>query len=109
MRRTPLESIRAYCVACVGSPYQVDQCGGANLLNSSLIRGHICQFFQFRKGKGRPKLRIMRNFCLDCMGGSCSLVRKCPSEQCPIWPYRMGKNPKRAGIGGIGFKKLCVS
>jgi hypothetical protein len=28
-------------------------------------------------------------------------VRLCPSENCPLYPYRMGHNPNRKGIGGF--------
>jgi len=46
----------------------------------------------------RP-LRAMRLFCLDCCGGSVKEVRHCTANRgetpCTIWPYRMGKRPKR--------------
>jgi hypothetical protein len=27
-------------------------------------------------------------------------VWACPQKKCPLWRYRQGKNPGRAGIGG---------
>jgi hypothetical protein len=40
-------------------------------------------------------LRAIRANCIDCMGGQRSLVRDCGLRGCPLWPYRMGKNPFR--------------
>jgi len=44
-------------------------------------------------------LKSIRAKCLDCMCGQMQEVRLCPSESCPLWPYRMGHNPNRKGIG----------
>ena len=43
----------------------------------------------------RNPLKVMRSFCLDCMGGQPSMVKKCTSLGCNLWPYRMGTNPFR--------------
>lgn len=45
--------------------------------------------------KNTSPLRAIRLNCLDCMGGSGNEVKLCPSEQCPLYPYRFGKNPNR--------------
>jgi len=58
-----------------------------------------CYFFLYRMGRGRPSVKLIRRFCLECMGGSQLLVRNCSTGECPVWPFRMGKNPNRAGIG----------
>ena len=50
------------------------------------------------KNKLTP-LRAIRKNCLDCMGGNATEVRRCPMENCPLYPYRFGKNPSRKGIG----------
>lgn len=39
-------------------------------------------------------LRAIREKCLDCCGGQASEVRKCVSVACPLWPLRMGSQPK---------------
>jgi len=44
----------------------------------------------------RNLLHVIRDFCLDCMGGSPPEVRKCTSVGCDLWPYRLRKNPFRA-------------
>ena len=51
-------------------------------------------------------LKAIRAKCLDCSGRQPSEVRRCPIEDCPLFPYRLGRNPKRQGIGG---RKLVVS
>ena len=44
--------------------------------------------------------RAIRAMCKECCGGSLKAVRTCESTTCPLWPFRMGRNPNRAGIGG---------
>lgn len=38
-------------------------------------------------------LRAIRAKCLDCMCGSSNEVALCPSEDCPLFNFRYGKNP----------------
>lgn len=45
-------------------------------------------------------VKAHRARCLDCQGGSPSLVRKCEDRNCFSFPYRFGTNPNRKGIGG---------
>lgn len=50
---------------------------------------------------GSPSpLRSIRAKCLDCCGGNRAEVRRCRIEDCPLWQFRSGHNPGRAGIGG---------
>jgi hypothetical protein len=51
-------------------------------------------------------VRAIRAKCLDCAGGM-KEVRQCSNESCPLHPYRMGRNPNRAGIGGRQISKSC--
>lgn len=44
-------------------------------------------------------LRAIRAKCLDCTCYQPSEVRKCTMEDCPLHPFRFGKNPNREGIG----------
>ena len=44
-------------------------------------------------------VKAIRAKCLDCAGGK-KEVRLCQTGDCPLYPYRMGRNPSRAGIGG---------
>ena len=48
----------------------------------------------------RP-LKAIRAMCLLCCHGSKKAVRDCVSDDCPHHHLRMGKNPRRAGIGNL--------
>lgn len=41
---------------------------------------------------GRSK--AIRLKCLDCCCGQAAEVRKCPSVDCPLWRFRMGREIK---------------
>ena len=48
---------------------------------------------QYReRAKGNP-LRSIRAMCVECMGGQPYLVSDCAEGDCPLYDYRMGKNP----------------
>ena len=49
--------------------------------------------------KNNTPLKSIRKKCLECSGGSPKEVTECHITDCPLFPYRFGKNPKRAGIG----------
>lgn len=53
-------------------------------------------------------MKAIRAKCLDCCCGSSHEVRLCTAEKCPLYPYRFGKNPNRAGIGSrkVPFSSL---
>jgi len=40
-------------------------------------------------------LPAIRAKCLDCCGGMYSEVTLCTAKQCPLWAFRLGKNPFR--------------
>lgn len=40
-------------------------------------------------------VKVIREKCLDCCCGSIKEVALCTAERCPLWPWRMGKNPYR--------------
>lgn len=40
-------------------------------------------------------VKAIRDFCLDCMGGSRDEVVRCTSKDCKIYAFRLGKNPYR--------------
>jgi len=44
-------------------------------------------------------LKAIRLKCLDCVCDVPKEVRLCPATDCPLYPFRMGKNPNRVGIG----------
>jgi hypothetical protein len=45
-------------------------------------------------------LRAIREYCLECSNNSFVEVKNCPVRDCPLYLYRLGRNPKRSGIGG---------
>ena len=40
-------------------------------------------------------IRAIRAKCLDCTCQQPKEVRLCTVKECPLWPYRMGKRPKK--------------
>ncbi len=47
-------------------------------------------------------LKALRYHCLECVSWSAYEVKYCTSKLCALYPYRLGTNPERAGIGGKG-------
>ena len=43
--------------------------------------------------KRRSPLRAIRDKCMDCTADQPKEIGECPSANCPLWPFRMGKNP----------------
>jgi len=38
-------------------------------------------------------MKAIRAKCLDCSRGNANDVKDCPITACPLFPYRLGKNP----------------
>ncbi len=46
-------------------------------------------------------LRAIKKYCkMHCCAGDIPSWKECGDEECPLFIYRIGKNPKRKGIGG---------
>ena len=46
-------------------------------------------------------VKAIRSWCVKrCMAGQLKEVPLCDDKECPLYPYRMKKNPNRRGIGG---------
>ena len=43
--------------------------------------------------KNLTPVKAIRAKCLDCSNGSSNEVNLCPITRCPLYPYRLGKNP----------------
>ena len=41
----------------------------------------------------KSPVKAIRQFCLDCCGGSSADVKSCTSVNCALKPFRFGKNP----------------
>jgi hypothetical protein len=44
-------------------------------------------------------LKAIREKCIEC-AGSIKEVKLCQDVNCALFPYRLGRNPARKGIGG---------
>ena len=72
------------------STYQADE--------GELIGKHpsdVPSNFLSLKFRAQNPLKAIREKCLDCCCGSAAEVRKCVALDCPLWPFRMGRNPFR--------------
>ena len=99
---TPRKAIRKRCLDC--SAYQTKEVTDCAFTD--------CPLYEHRSGH-RPlasrwtPCKAIRKYCLWCMGArgdkGLSSARKevalCPTEGCPLFPYRFGKNPTRKGLG----------
>lgn len=45
--------------------------------------------------KAITPMKAIRAKCLDCCGGQYSEVKQCPCTNCPLYDFRLGKNPNR--------------
>ena len=54
-------------------------------------------------------IRGVRFYCLECMEWSAKEIKSCTSQLCALYPYRLGSNPERSGIGGKKAKKANLS
>ena len=43
-------------------------------------------------------VKAIRAKCLDCCCDQANEVKLCPVEDCPLWPFRFGKNPYRTRV-----------
>lgn len=45
--------------------------------------------------KATSPQKAIVNFCISCMGYHKSFVKECTSTTCPLYDFRLGKNPHR--------------
>jgi len=92
-RKTALESIRLFCVQCMGGSFAlVAECPST-----------ACIFYPYRSGAIEPGasrrlLKVIRSHCDICAPGGD--VAGCTAGKiyldlspCPIWPFRSGRSP----------------
>jgi hypothetical protein len=46
-------------------------------------------------------ITAIRAHCLECVCWSSDEVKKCTDKRCPLYVFRLGKNPSRQGIGNL--------
>lgn len=112
---SPLKSARAHCVDCCGGDArEVTVCtaascplhvvrlgarlGGDPEADRTLVDPKERQATRAELA-GASTIGLIRRRCIDCSGGSLEGVRNCTFASCALHPFRMGKNPNRAGIG----------
>ncbi len=44
-------------------------------------------------------LKAIKKHCMECSGYEKKQVRECVIKDCVLYEYRLGKNPRRSGIG----------
>lgn len=54
---------------------------------------------KYGEDKTMTPIKSIRKCCLECSGGSAKEVRECKITDCPLYSFRLGKNPNRKGIG----------
>jgi hypothetical protein len=91
--KTPLKSVREYCVkvCCIDQPNEVLLCPAKD-----------CLFWKYRFGKGRMKLKTIKERCDDCGEGGFKARKGCEFPDCPLFHFRLGKNPNKSGQSNSG-------
>jgi len=93
---TPLKAIRKKCLWCM--------CDVSNEVRLCTC-GNTCTVYPYRFGKSPDEkpaltpLKAIKAKCFDCSGFSKKEQRNCEFKDCILWPYRLGHNPKRKGLG----------
>ncbi len=52
-------------------------------------------------------IKAIRAKCMDCTCNQPKEIRECRITECPLWPYRMGKRPKKQAVGEEGTQEAC--
>jgi hypothetical protein len=92
-RKTTLESIRLFCIQCMGGSFTL----------ITVCPSSSCLFFPYRTGTieagaSRRLLRVIKQHCEACLpGGDVSVCTAgkyyLDLPPCPCWPYRRGVSP----------------
>jgi hypothetical protein len=70
--------------------------------NKIINTGDVCE----NKIKHLTPIRSIRAKCLDCSNGQHGEIKDCPMFDCPLYNFRLGKNPNRKGKGGFCKDKV---
>ena len=92
----PIRAIREKCLECVGG-----ECGEVRNCTATPDK---CRLWPWRMGEGKPdtarehnppsRLQAIKRECCLCMGGYARYVADCPSVDCALHPFRMGRWPQ---------------
>ncbi len=67
-----------------------------------------CLLHSFRTGRGKQnaaaRSKMIRKYCLWCCNDQLMLVSKCPSTNCPLFPYRKTVTDNSVNVGAMPTK-----
>jgi len=94
LKFTPRKAIPKMCRECTGG--KIALCYSPN-----------CKLYPYRyaANDGTPELsplKAVKSHCLECTGYEYQETKNCTDLKCPLYPYRLGKNPQLKGIGRVG-------
>ena len=87
---SPRQAIHKFCIDCQGSAVEATRC-----------YTQACPLWHDRRGKRDPHapltpVKAVRQYCRYwCVDNSIAAVRDCEITNCPLHPFRLGKNPNR--------------
>ena len=88
LSNSPVKTIHKNCVWCMGgSAREVTKCTSPK-----------CPIFNYRMGKKtgeekRTPLKAIKEFCIECFCDD--NVKDCPNPDCIMYPFRLGRMPKK--------------
>lgn len=88
--KTPRRAILLFCKECVSG-------------NLNLCASPKCHFYPFKRqatlkdGIGVSLLKTIKAYCLHCVGYKSEEVKNCTGKDCPVFPFRLGRNPYLKG------------
>ncbi len=89
---SPLKAIRLHCLwCCFNQPKEIRLCGASSCPSQPLRMG--------KRVAGIRPLTVIKEHCKEC-GGWEEPPKRCEVTDCALFPFRLGKNPNRAGMGG---------
>lgn len=89
---TPRRAIMLFCRECVSG--RIELCASPD-----------CLFYPFKRprtlesGMGVSILKTIKAYCLACVGNEYEEVKNCTGKDCPVFPFRLGRNPYLKGKG----------
>ena len=95
---TPRSAIRQMCLLCVETWADVKDCRGDTSIDG------CCPLFEHRSGhrpgkSQRTPIKAIRAKCISCVRTAYEVAGCISETTCPLWKYRLGKNPALAGKG----------
>ena len=96
---TPRKSVVLFCRACNGD------CSG-------LCNSKTCVLYPYQKSRNLPNskmfsIKFIKMYCLSsCTARTSKGVKECSDTECPLHPFRLGKNPFVSGGKGRTVEQM---